>query len=305
MGVEAAGKAEAMESKNCKKGTTMENALEIKNLTKSYRNFTLENVNLCLPSGCIMGLIGENGAGKSTTIKLILDLIGRDGGEITVLGEKLNTENRRLKEHIGVVMDECCFPDFMTAANIGRMMANCYQTWDQSRFEQYLRKFRLPADKQVKKLSRGMQRKLTIAAALSHDSRLLILDEATSGLDPVVRDEILDIFLDFIQDEEHSIFISSHILSDLEKICDYITFVHEGKMIFSEEKNELLEKYVLVKCSQQELECLDQRAVVGVRKNSFGAEALVENGKVPGSYMQEPANIEEIMLYYVKSGRQL
>ena len=281
----------------------MENALELKNVTKRYPGFTLDQVNLALPRGCVMGFVGENGAGKSTTIKLILDLVRRDDGEILVLGEKPDTENRELKEHLGVVMDECNFPDGMTVRQISRMMQGCYKTWDKGRFEQYCHKFGLADGKKVKELSRGMKMKLSIAVALSHDSRLLILDEATSGLDPVIRDEILDIFLDFIQDEDHSIFISSHIISDLEKICDYITFIHEGRVIFSREKEELMEKYVVVKCSQQELSCLDPAAVAGVRENSFGVEALVEKARVPANYVQDPATIEDVILYYVKTGR--
>lgn len=280
----------------------MNNALEIKNLTKTYPGFSLNDVNIELPSGCIMGLIGENGAGKSTTIKLILDLIKRDGGEIRVLGDSLTTENRKLKEHIGVVMDECSFPECMKTNEIERMLKGCYRTWDSGRFKMLQEKFALPADKCVKDFSRGMKVKLAIAAALSHDSRILILDEATSGLDPIIRDEILDIFLDFIQDETHSIFISSHILSDLEKICDYITFLHEGRVVFSEEKNELLGKYVIVKCSEQELSCLDPAAVKGVRRNSFGAEALILRERVPDGYTMDPATIEDVMLYHVKYG---
>lgn len=279
----------------------MENALEIRGLTKRYQGFTLDGVSLTLPTGCIMGFIGENGAGKSTTIKLILDLIKKDGGSVCVLGEEPGAGKKQLREQVGVVMDECNFPEFMTAANLGRTMRSCYQTWDQSCFEDYCRRFKLPSDKKIKEFSRGMKTKLSIAAALSHGSRLLILDEATSGLDPIVRDEILDIFLDFIQDESHSIFISSHILSDLEKICDYITFIHKGKIIFSEEKSELLESYVVVKCSEADFGCLDPKAVVGYRKSSFGVEALVQKGHVPGSFVQDPATIEDIMLYYVKT----
>lgn len=280
----------------------MSSALEIKNLTKRYPGFTLDHVSMELPAGCIMGLIGENGAGKSTIIRLILDLAKRDGGEITVLGETLTTENRSLKEHLGVVMDECNFPECMNLKEVGKMMKQCYRTWDQERFETLKKQFDLPEGKYVKEFSRGMKMKLSIAAALSHDSRLLILDEATSGLDPIVRDEILDIFLAFIQDESHSIFISSHIISDLERICDYITFLHEGRVVFSEEKEELLSKYVIVKCSEQELSCLDPGAVIGIRKNMFGVEALALREYVPGSYVQDPASIEDIMLYHVKHG---
>ena len=279
----------------------MEYALKVEGLRKEYPGFVLDGIDIALPVGCVMGFIGENGAGKSTTIKLILDLIRKDAGKISVLGEILDTEHGQLKEKIGVVMDECNFPESMTVTNIERMMRGCYRTWDRNRFEQYRQKFQLPSDKKIKDFSRGMKMKLSIAVALSHDSRLLILDEATSGLDPIVRDEILDIFLEFIQNEDHSIFISSHILSDLEKICDYITFIHRGKLVFSEEKESLREKYVVVKCSEKELNLLVPSAVIGVRKNSFGVEALVERKAVPEHMVQDPASIEDIMLYYVKS----
>ena len=279
----------------------MEYALKVEGLRKEYPGFVLDGIDIALPTGCVMGFIGENGAGKSTTIKLILDLIRKDAGKISVLGDTLDTEHGQLKEQIGVVMDECNFPESMTVGNIERMMRGCYRTWDRNRFEQYRQKFQLPSDKKIKDFSRGMKMKLSIAVALSHDSRLLILDEATSGLDPIVRDEILDIFLEFIQEEDHSIFISSHILSDLEKICDYITFIHRGKLVFSEEKESLREKYVVVKCSAEELNLLVPSAVVGVRKNSFGVEALAEREAVPEHMVQDPASIEDIMLYYVKS----
>lgn len=277
----------------------MESALVIKNLTKKYDGFTLDNVNLTLPYGCIMGFIGENGAGKSTTIKLILDLINRDSGEITILGTKPDSSNKDIKEHIGVVLDECTFPDNLRINDIEKIMASCYKTWDNNKFMQFTSKFELPLKKPVVQFSRGMKMKLSIAVALSHDSRLLILDEATSGLDPIVRDEILDVFLDFIQDETHSILVSSHIISDLEKICDYITFIHHGKIIFSEAKDELLDKYAVIKCSEKEFEKLDRSVIVGVRRNAFGVEALAVKSKVRANII-EPASIEDIMLYFVK-----
>lgn len=278
----------------------MENALVIRDLTKKYSGFTLDRVNLELPTGCIMGLIGENGAGKSTTIKMILDLAEKDGGEITVLGETLTTESRALKEKVGVVMDECNFPECMKVEEIARMMQGCYGTWSTDRFERYREQFKLPRGKQVKDFSRGMKMKLSIAVALSHDSRLLILDEATSGLDPIVRDEILDIFLEYIQDENNSILISSHILSDLEKICDYIAFLHEGRIVFCEEKGALMEKFSVLKCAEKDLKAIDPRAVFGVRRNSFGVEALVLRSRVPAGFVCDPATIEDIMLYHVK-----
>ena len=278
----------------------MENALEIKNLSKKYPEFTLDNINITLPAGCIMGFIGENGAGKSTTIKAILDLIEKDSGEITILGETNLSKNQRLKEHIGVVMDECSFPENLNAKEIDKVMKNCYKTWNRTKYMRYLDKFALSLKKPVKEYSRGMKMKLSIAVALSHDSKLLILDEATSGLDPIVRDEILDVFLDFIQDESHSVFISSHIISDLEKICDYITFIHNGKIIFSEVKDELLDKYIIIKCSEAEYSTIDKSAIIGRRKSSFGIEALALKKKIPSNIRTDNVNIEDIMLYFVK-----
>lgn len=282
----------------------MSDALTIRGLTKKYKEFKLDNVNIDLPTGCIMGFIGENGAGKSTTIKLILGLLKKDAGEIKILGKTLNEDDKDLREQIGVVMDECSFPVMLNAHELDIVFRNCYKTWNSEKYESLLKKYEIPLKKRVKDFSKGMKMKLSIAAALSHDSRILILDEATGGLDPIVRDEILEEFLDFIQDESHSIFISSHIVSDLEKICDYITFIHKGKIIFSENKDELMQKYSVVKCSQSELEDIDSSAVVGVRKNSFGVEALVEKDRVPRGFVADNASIEDIMLFYVRGEKR-
>ena len=276
------------------------NALELRNLTKQYDGFSLGPVNLALPSGCIMGFIGENGAGKSTTIKLILNLIRRDGGEISILGQTLNNKNPVLKEQIGVVMDESSFPDNLSMKNIDLILKNCYQTWSSERFFRYCKKFDIPEKKVIREYSRGMKMKLSIAVALSHDSRLLILDEATSGLDPVVRDEILDVFLEFIQDERNSIFISSHIISDLEKICDYITFIHKGQILLCEEKDVLLEQYAIAHCTKEQFSALSADAVIGARQNTFGVDALVLRHRIPRDIASDPASLEDIMLYYVK-----
>jgi len=276
------------------------NALEITNLSKSYKDFALQNINITLPKGCIIGFIGENGAGKSTTIKLILDLIGRDSGDIKVLGQDNRTAASWMKEHIGVVLDEACFPEGLQAKDVNLIMKSMYKTWDEQKFVALLSKFSLPKDKIVKDYSRGMKMKLNIAVALSHDSKLLILDEATSGLDPIVRDEILDVFLDFIQEEDHSIFMSSHITSDLEKICDYIAFIHKGRLLFCEEKDVLLSNYGILKCSQDELRGIAPDAVKGKRQSAFGVEALVLRDKVKGDYLIDPASIEEIMVYMAK-----
>ncbi|WP_313343201.1 ABC transporter ATP-binding protein [Sedimentibacter sp.] len=278
----------------------MEYALQLINVTKEYKDFKLDNINIKLPQGCIMGFVGENGAGKSTTIKLIMDLINRDRGQITVLGQDNKIDFNSIKENIGVVMDESSFPDNLNAKEINKFMKRIYKTWDEDKFFKLLKQFSIAEDKSIKDYSRGMKMKFSIAVSLSHDSKILIMDEATSGLDPIVREEILDIFLEFIQDESNSIFISSHIISDLEKICDYITFIHKGKIVFSEPKDELLEKYGILKCSEEELEKIDTSAVKGVRKNKFGVETLVFKNKVKGNYVIDKANIEDIMLFHVK-----
>lgn len=276
----------------------MENILEVKSVCKKYKDFELDQVTFQLPAGCIMGFIGENGAGKSTTIKMIMDLIKKDSGSITVLGKDSITELNQVKEQIGVVVDECCFPDNLSVKNIQKIMKNIYKTWDEKTFWNYMKKFSLPEKKAVKEFSKGMKMKLTIAVALSHQPKLLILDEATSGLDPMVREEILDVFLEFIQDETHGILISSHITSDLEKICDYITFIHQGKIVFTEEKDKLLEKYAILKCSKEEFEEIPENAIKGKKKNRFGVEALVEREKISTQFLFEKPSLEEIMLYF-------
>ena len=229
------------------------NALEIKNLSKSFDGFQLDNLNLTLPSGCIMGLIGENGAGKSTTIKLILNMLHKDSGTITILGRD-NQENIRLtKEDVGVVMDEVGIPECLTAKQVGNVMKHTFQHWDEAEYKRLLTKLALPDNKQFKDFSRGMKMKLGIAVAMSHGAKLLILDEATSGLDPVVRDEVVDMFGDFTRDENHSILMSSHIVSDLEKLCDYVAFLHKGKLLLCEEKDQLLSEYGLIHCTADQL----------------------------------------------------
>lgn len=276
------------------------NALEIRNLSKNYKDFELDNVSLTLPMGSIMGLIGENGAGKSTTIKLILDLITRDSGEVHVLGKDNREAFNRTKEDVGVVLDEACFTDCVNVKNINTMMKSMYKNWEEETFFAYIEKLKLPKNKKFKDFSRGMKMKLALAVALSHKARLLILDEATSGLDPIVRDEILDIFYDFIQDESHSILISSHIISDLEKICDYITFLHKGRIVVSEDKDVLKEKYCLVRCSKNDLSRLPKEAIKGMRRHEYGAEALVEASMVPKGIHTEQPTIEDIILLLVK-----
>lgn len=279
------------------------NALEIRNLTKSYPGFTLDNINLTLPSGCIMGLIGENGAGKSTTIKLILDMIHKDNGSITILG-KNNGDNIELtKEDIGVVMDEVGIPECLTVKQVGNVMKHTFQNWDEAEYARLVQKLALPDKKQFKEFSRGMKMKLGIAIALSHNAKLLILDEATSGLDPVVRDEVVEMFSDFTRDESHSILISSHIVSDLEKLCDYIAFLHKGKLLLCEEKDQLLAEYGLIHCTADELQSLPSDAIKYKKENSYGAQAMVLRNAVPSGVRVSPISIEELFVFMVKEAK--
>ncbi len=278
----------------------MDSSITITNVNKTYEGFRLENANFTLPQGCIMGLIGENGAGKSTLIKLILDLIKRDSGEIRVLGCDNLRLSGELKERIGVVFDECFFPENLNVKQIGTILKNIYRNWDEAVFQRHITNFGLPQTKAVREFSRGMKMKLSIAAAMSHGAELLILDEAASGLDPMAREEILDLLRDFIQDETHSVLISSHIISDLEKVCDYITFIHKGEIVFSEEKDLIKERYRLVKCDEEELAAIPPDAVKGVRHGKFGSTLLVEADAVPGQLTSEPADIESLMVFYSK-----
>lgn len=278
----------------------MENAIEIRGLEKKYEDFYLEDINLSLPKGCIMGFVGENGAGKSTMIKLILNLIHRDGGKISVFGKDNRKNEKQIKEEIGVVLDESNFPESMIATDVNLVMKNIYKNWDDKLFFNYLDRFSLPKKKTIKNYSRGMKMKLSIAVALSHQAKLLLLDEATNGLDPFVRDEILDIFMEFIQNEEHSIFVSSHIISDIEKISDYITLIHKGKILFSERKDKLLDDYGILKCSHGEFETIGKDMIVGCRKNQFGVEALVQRRNLNHSHMIDRVSIEDIMLFYIR-----
>ncbi len=277
------------------------NAIEIKGLEKRYDGFQLGSLDLTLPSGCIMGLVGENGAGKSTTIKLIMNAIGRDAGEISVLGvDNRSAEFRDVKEDIGVVLDEAYFPEVMSARNVGKVMALTYKNWDAAAFEGYLKKFSLAPDKIFKDYSRGMRMKLAIAAALSHGAKLLILDEATSGLDPMARDELLDIFNDFTRDENCSILLSSHIVSDLEKICDYIAFLHKGRLVLCEEKDRLLEEYALIRLTEERLRELPEESIISRRASSYGTEALVLRGGIPAAIPTEHTSLEDIILFLAK-----
>lgn len=286
----------------------MNNALEVSHLTKDYGAFKLDDVSFTVPGGTIMGLIGENGAGKSTTIKCILNLVRRDGGTITVFGKDNRKEERAVKAEIGVVLDEVLFHDVLRPRQVGKVLAGLYPNWDMALFDHYLEKFDLTGKKTVKEFSRGMKMKLAIAAAFAAKPRLLLLDEATSGLDPVVRDEILDEFLEFIQDEDHAILISSHITSDLEKAADYITYLHNGTVAVSGAKDELLDTYGKLVCSKTELERVDRALLAGSRVGQFGCEALVKDRRAFArrypSLTVDPATLEDIMVFTGKGDAQ-
>lgn len=277
------------------------NAIEIKNLSKSYGDFTLDNITFNLPTGTILGLVGENGAGKSTTIKLIMHSISADNGTVSVFGQSNQSREFSLsKQDIGVVLDEAYFPEVLTAKNINMVMKNTYTNWNEETYSNYLNKFRLPLDRTFKDYSRGMKMKLSIAVALSHNPKLLILDEATSGLDPMIRDEILDIFNDFTRDETHSVLLSSHIISDLEKICDYIAFIHKGRLVMCEEKDVIMENHTIIKLSPDDFESIPTKAIVSKKKTYYGYEALIKKMEINNLFKYEKTTLEDIILFMTK-----
>ena len=280
--------------------------LEVKNLTKHYDGFTLDHVSFQVPGGCIMGLVGENGAGKSTTIKAILDLVHKDEGTVTFWGQELSGSSD-LKEDIGVVFDGISFYETLTPVQVGKILGAAYRRWDDRLYKQYLERFSIPKEKEIKGLSKGMKAKLSIAAALSHRPKFLIMDEATSGLDPVMRDDMLDVFLEFVQDEEHSILMSSHITTDLEKVADYITFIHQGKLLFCKSKDELRYQYGIVRCGAAVFEQMDKSQVLAWRKEDYQWDVLVpDKEKARRLYKNavvDDATIDDILLLYVKGER--
>ncbi len=285
----------------------MRAAVSCRNVTKRYPGFTLSNLNLEIPEGTIVGFVGENGAGKSTTIKAMLNLVRPDEGEITVLGEDSRSLSREAREQIGVVFDGCHLPQELSACQVEQVFRRIYRRWDGEAFRRLAQRFSLPEGKRVKEYSRGMQMKLAIACALAHHPRLLLLDEATSGLDPMVRDEILDLFLDFLQDEHHAIFLSSHIISDIEKAADYVAFLHQGKLLFMEEKDRLREQYGLAACGEGDLERLPEGLVAGKRTSAFSTTVLVRDRQQAERILRrpvDPAPMEEILLYLSKGGEQ-
>lgn len=275
------------------------NAIELKKVCKSYPAFSLKDISFALPCGCIMGLVGENGAGKSTTIKLILDMVRRDSGSITVLGKEPQRD-AAWKEDVGVVLDEVGILECMKAEQVERMMRRIYRRWDSGVFRDYLVRLNIPKDKPFGQFSRGTKMKLGIAVALSHGAKLLILDEATGGLDPVVRDEVLTLFSDFTRSADHAVLISSHIVSDLEKICDYIAFIHQGRLLLCEEKDRLYEQYRVLHTDTEALSKLDAKAVIGVRKNKYDCEAIVRADALPHGAEASPIDLEQLFITMVK-----
>ena len=352
------------------------NAIELSHINKSFGDFAIRDLNLAVPSGTICGLVGENGAGKSTTIRLLMGALRPDSGTASVLGTDVSSpEFREVKEDVGVVLDEAYFPESLNAVQVGKIMAATYRRWDQKLYDSYLKRFDLPEkkqfkdfsrgmrmklaiavalshqpkllvldeayfpeslnavqvgkimaatyrrwdqglydgylkrfdlpqNKQFKDYSRGMRMKLAIAVALSHQPKLLVLDEATAGLDPIVRDEVLDIFNEFTREEDHSILISSHILSDLEKLCDYIAFIHQGNLLFCEEKDRLLEEYGIFTDSAEQLECLLPEAIVAREPNGYGGvRALIRRDLAPAGFQLEKPSVEDIVLFLVKGAK--
>lgn len=282
----------------------MENAIEIKNLSKEYRDFSLKNLSLNVPQGTVLGLVGENGAGKSTLLQSLLGLIRADYEEIKILGKQLKNQEKEIREDIAVIFDVSHYNLEYTPAFIGKMLKKVYRNWDMEKYGAYLLRFGLPADKKLKKFSKGMKMKLEFAIAFSHKPRLLILDEATSGLDPVFRDEILELIREFTEEEDHTVVMSSHITSDLDKVADYIAFLHEGKLQFVKSYDELQNDYGVLHCGKEFFESLREEDIVSFKKEPYEYKVLVRNRNgilsVFPDLEMEKASVEDIMLMYVK-----
>ena len=284
----------------------MENILELENISKSFpkSNFLLDKLSFSLPYGTILGFVGENGAGKTTTIGCILNTVIKDSGTVRLFGQEMQDRDTTLREKIGVVYDGDNFPGFWTAKQLSQVMRGFYRHWDNTLFQKYLTDFGLPEKQQIKHFSRGMTMKLAIAAALSHHPQLLVLDEATSGLDPVVRDEMLDVFLDFVQEENHSILLSSHITSDLEKVADYIAFIHNGRLVLTASKDDLIYHYAVLRCKESQFQTIDRADMIAFRKRDFQIDVLVPDGKEARKkykdIVADHVSIDEIMLLLVK-----
>lgn len=287
----------------------MENILELQQICKSFpkSNFILDKLSFSLPYGAILGFVGENGAGKTTTIGCILNTVRKDSGMVKLFGKEMRDIDTDIREKIGVVYDGDNFPGFWTAKQLSQVMEGIYTQWDNALFQKYLEDFHLPVKQKIKNYSRGMTMKLAIAVALSHHPQLLILDEATSGLDPIMRDEMLDVFLEFVQEESHSILLSSHITSDLEKVADYITFIHNGKLIMTASKNDLVYNYAVMRCKESQFLALDPGDIIAYRKRDFQIDVLVADGKeaqrkYKGAVVDH-VSVDEIMLLLVKGER--
>lgn len=281
-----------------------ENNILVRDLCKQFDGFLLDHVSFQVPKGRIVGFIGENGAGKSTTINLILDELKKDNGQIQIFGME-NTISS-VKENIGVVFDECCFHEVFNTSDIEKILSGVYKSWDSSLYRQYLKKFKIPEKKQIGSFSKGMKMKLSIICAMAHKPKLLILDEATTGLDPVVRDEMLDLFLEFMQDEECSIFLSSHITSDIQKIADYVILIHQGKIIFEEQKDDLVYNFGIMKCGKEKFASISPDDYIIHRNTNMCVECLVRDREaIKRKYKNiviDNAALEDIMLFYIKGG---
>ena len=287
----------------------MNSTLILKNVNKKYEksNFAIKDISFSIPEGSIVGFIGENGAGKSTTMNCILNVIRRDSGTIEIFGREMTDEDIDIRENIGVVYDSNNFPEYLTAKQLADILGRIYSKWDDFCFEQFLRRFGLPESQRIKTYSRGMSMKLAIAVALSHDSKLLILDEATSGLDPIMRDEILDVLLEFVKQENHSILLSSHITSDLEKIADYIVFIHNGEIILNKTKDELIYEYGVIRCSENDFHNILSEDILSSMKKDYQIDVLIKNRKlIEKKYKNlivDSVSLDEIMLLLVKGER--
>lgn len=287
----------------------MNSTLILKNVNKKYEksNFAIKDISFSIPEGSIVGFIGENGAGKSTTMNCILNVIRRDSGTIEIFGREMTDEDIDIRENIGVVYDSNNFPEYLTAKQLADILGRIYSKWDDFCFEQFLRRFGLPESQKIKSYSRGMSMKLAIAVALSHDSKLLILDEATSGLDPIMRDEILDVLLEFVKQENHSILLSSHITSDLEKIADYIVFIHNGEIILNKTKDELIYEYGVIRCSENDFYNILPEDILSSMKKEYQIDVLIKNKKLMEKKYKnliiDSVSLDEIMLLLAKGER--
>lgn len=284
--------------------------LEVQDLTKHFprSHFGLDKVSFSLPYGAIMGFVGENGAGKTTTISCILNTLVRDSGTVKLFGKEMTDSDVSIRQDLGVVFDAGNFSGHLTARQVSKIMQGIYDRWDTAVYLEYLKRFRLPADQKIRTYSKGMTMKLALAAALSHLPKLLILDEATSGLDPVMRDEMLDVFLEFVQNEKHSILLSSHITSDLEKAADYITFIHHGKIILTAPKDDLIYNYGVMRCKSSQFEAIDKKDVMAYRKRDYQIDVLVADQKAARRKYQniviDQVSIDDIMLLLIKGERE-